>query len=132
MDYDDSTIDGQSPNKINLISLNKCNDDGGTMALLEAPPVFHDGSYGNDTIKCRTWITRTLYLTSNGDKLKYTNVNPNATNNHSWVEHPLDVYNFVSCPDYNVTYKVDGAVPADASSVRSDCQLFYRFASTPF
>ena len=131
MDYDDSTIDGQSPNKIDLVNLNKCNDDATTNTLLEAPPAFHDDSYGNDAIKCKNWITRTLFLISNGDKLNYTNVNPNATNNHSWVEHPLDVYNFVSCPDYNVTYKVDGAVPANVSSVRSDCQLFYRFASSP-
>ena len=44
-----------------------------------------------------------MSLASTGDKLKYTNVNPNASNNHSWVEHPLDVYNFVNCPIYGAT-----------------------------
>ena len=68
---------------------------------------------------------------SSGNKLNYTNVNPNATNNHSWVEHPLDVYNFVGCPDYDATHKVDGAVPANVSSVRSDCELFFRFELDP-
>ena len=131
MDYDNSTIDGQSPNKIDLISLNKCNDDATTNDLLEAPPVWHDDEYENDNIKCKNWITSTLYFTSNGDKIKYTNVNPNASNNHSWVEHPLDVYNFVYCPDYNNTDEVDGAVPANVSSVRSDCELFFRFELDP-
>ena len=70
---------------------------------MEAPPVWHEDSYGNDAIKCKTWVTRTMSLASTGNKLKYTNVNPNASNNHSWVEHPLDVYNFVNCPIYGAT-----------------------------
>ena len=59
MDYDNSTIDGQSPNKIDLVNLNKCNDDAISKILLEAPPVFHDDNYGNEPIKCKSWITRT-------------------------------------------------------------------------
>ena len=41
MDYDDSTIDVLAPeiNKINLLNLNKCNDDATTNTLLEAPPI---------------------------------------------------------------------------------------------
>ena len=38
---------------------------------------------------------------STTERIKHTNVNPNASNNHSWVENHLDVYNFVYCDDYD-------------------------------
>lgn len=40
--------------------------------------------------------------------MAYTNVNPNSNNNYSLVEHPLDVYNEVICPEYNPVNYVDG------------------------
>ena len=109
--------------------MNKCNDDASTNTLLETHPIHYEGSQSNNPIKCKNWITITLDFAADGDKLYYTNVNPNATNNHSWIEHPLDVYNFVSCPDYNAEHKVDGVVPANVSDIRSDCELYYRFSS---
>ena len=83
MDYDDDTIDDINTgiNKINLINLNKCNDDAPTNVLLYAPPTYRGSNYANFSIKCKSWINKAFMLNST-TLVKTTNVNPNASNNH--------------------------------------------------
>lgn len=82
-------------------------------------------------VKCKNWVSlmKALYSTT---EVKYTNVNPNATNNHAIVENPLDVYNDVDCPVFDNTHKVDGATKTAASELRTDCDLFGDFGTNEY
>ena len=127
MKYNSTNIGAGTP-KVDLENLNMCAASDSFNTSHTAPAV---NGTSNIDIKCKNWITQIDGLTSSS-KVDYTNVNPNATNNHSWIEHPLDVYNSISCPTHADTHKVDGSAVANPTNPRSNCELYHDFGSSKF
>lgn len=82
-------------------------------------------------IKCKNWVTVISSLGGTNASVGYTNVNPTPSSNHAWVEHPLDVYNTVTCPVWANTHLVDDVVKTTNATGR-ECDLYHDFGTNEF
>lgn len=115
-------------NVITIDDQNLCATDADNIEI-KAPDLNND--YASKAIKCKNWVTNDTGMSSVDNTVDYTNVNPTASNNHSWVEHPLDVYNIVACPPWSNNDKIDGSATTTNATGR-ECALYHSFSATEF
>lgn len=94
-------------------------------------PILNSATLDLAPIKCKDWVSVIDSIGGTNADVGYTNVNPNASNNHSWVEHPLDVYNEVSCPPWVTADEIDTVAKTNNATGR-ECDLYYDFGAKKY